>query len=214
MLGFAKENEIVASSLIIILGWFIVACLDRKRSEYQFVMDKKFQAYELLQKYITDYSRELNNVFEKIIELQFALKVEFSRSRYERWGYIQNDIFEVWLKASSAWIEFHRTFENYRITLAEIEDLFFKFLDKYNDFVNYIQSKTVEDTVDYSDIPTNVEKRTELERLLKELSDKIMEQLVFNIDAVTGFQNRLFSEVFKRTVPKREPVDQKCEVLE
>ena len=56
----------------------------------------------------------------------------------------------------------------------------------------------MENTTIYSDVINNVEKRQELLNLIDELSRKVLEQLAFNLDAVTGFQNHLFSEVFNR----------------
>jgi len=207
------EKLEVAVILVGVGGWLFSAWRDRVLQEEQFVMEKKFRAYELIQGYLTTYSKKLNKILGEISRKRFSLNSEIMRD-YVDWKYPQAEIVETWRDASLAWIEFHRTFENYRIALREIEKLFFKLLDKHDQLEEYMHSKTIDSAEDYSDVSENIEKRNKLNKLLNELSIKIVEQLVFNLDAVTGFQNRLFSDVFKRRVPKRKPTDEKYEVLE
>lgn len=214
VLYFLWQERLEAVAILVgVGGWLFSAWRDRVLQEEQFVMNKKFRAYELLQRRLTIYTKKLNKALDEIVRKKFSLNSEIMRD-YVDWEKVQVEILDVWLKASLAWVGFHRTFENYRIALAEIEELFFKLLDKHKGFEAYIHSRIIDNIEDYSDVGENVEKRIKLNKLLDELTVKIMEQLTFNLDAVTGFQNRLFSGVFKRRVPKRKPVNKKYEVLE
>lgn len=202
--GIMTKNEIVTSSILIVVGWFISAYLDRKLASDQFVADKKFSISEILLKSLSKYGSSIISSTNLITKLQIDYNIPTLNSKYNG-STILSDIYQEWLSTSQSYIEFLQNCENYEIVLKDIKPLLEKFKNKTILINNHFQENFLLLNKSFSNFQANPILQQELIQLVKKTQELIWDQLSYIYDVRIGIQNRLLSKIFKNKVLLRKP---------
>ncbi len=198
------NNEIVSSSILIIIGWFISSTLDRKLTSDQFIADKKFIIAEILLKSLSKYSGAVISSTKLITSLQINYNIPILNSEYNG-STILNDIYKEWLNVNHPYIEFLQNFENYEIVLEDIKPLLDQFKNKVKIINDHFQENYLLSQKKFSNFQSNQVLQQELILLIKQTQEKIWDHLSYIYDVRVGIQNRLLSKIFKNTTSLRVP---------
>lgn len=198
------EKEIVSSSILIIVGWFISSTLDRKLTSDQFIADKKFIIAEILLKSLSKYSGAVVSSTKLITSFQINYNIPTLNLKYNG-STILNDIHKEWLNVNYPYIEFLQNCENYEIVLKDIKPLLDRFKDKVKFINDHFQENYLLSQKNFSNFQSNPVLQQELILLIKQTQEKIWDHLSYIYDVRVGIQNRLLSKIFKNKTPVRTP---------
>lgn len=198
-----SRNEIVASSILIVAGWYISSYFDRRLASRQFISDKKFIIAEILLKSLSKYSSSIISSTKLMTSFKINYNIPILNSDFVG-STIINDIYKEWLSTNQPYIEFLQNCENYEIVLKNIGSLLDVFKEKRKYIDSYFREQFLLSNKNYLGFQTNSVLREELIQLIRKAESVVFDHAAYIMDVRIGIQNRLLSKIFKNKVPLRK----------